>query len=189
MKMTGFVDFLSTLGYLLLVADVYAAYVLFTLIRGGSITREAGAVPLSLGLASMGLGLAMDVDWPLPGPFNFIFGDPFLLFAVLLIAAGLEILAFGNLNYIEGLAVPVGLIAILYGIIIAHNSLDPIYVWGMFMLQGLSGIFAGPAFANSKKRYLLWIALLLIVLAALLTAAVCVETSFEHVGEFAKYYP
>ncbi|WP_449462452.1 DUF981 family protein [Tardisphaera miroshnichenkoae] len=187
--MSGFVDFLSTAGYLLLVADVYAAYMLFRLIKGGSITREAGAVPLGLGLASMGLGLAMDIGWPLPGPFNFVFGDPFLLFAVLLLAAGLEILVFGNLNYIEGLAIPVGLIAILYGIVIAYNSLDPIYVWGMFVLQGLAGIFAGPAMTNTKKKYLLWIALIIIALAVLLTAAVCVQTSFEHVGEFAKYYP
>ncbi len=187
--MSGFVDFLSTAGYLLLIADVYAAYMLFRLIRGGSVTREAGAVPFSLGLVAMGLGLAMNVEWPLPGPFNFIFGDPFLLFAVLLLAAGLEMLVFGNLNYVEGLAIPVGLIAILYGIVIAYNSLDPIFVWGMFMLQGLAGMFAGPAFTNSKKKYLLWIAFILIALAALLTAVVCVQTSFEHVREFAKYYP
>ncbi len=187
--MSGFVDFLSTAGYVLLLADVYAGYMLYRLIRGGSITREAGAVPFGLGLASMGLGFAMVLTWPLPGPFNFVFGDPLLLFSVLLLAAGLEVLVFGNLNYIEGLAIPVGLVAILYGIVIAYNSLDPIYVWGMFMLQGLAGIFAGPAFSNGKKKYLLWIALIVIALAALLTAAVCVQTSFEHVGEFAKYFP
>ncbi|MGC8601544.1 MAG: DUF981 family protein [Thermoprotei archaeon] len=187
--MSGFVDFLSATGYLLLVADVYAGYLLFKLSRGGSLSREAGAVPFGLGVASMGLALAMNILWPLPGPYNFVFGDPFLLFAALLLAAGIELLVFGNLKYIEGLAVPVGLIAILYGAVIAYNSLDPIFVWGMFMLEGLSGVVAGPAISNGKNKYLVWAALILLALASLLTAIVSVQTSFEHVHEFAKYFP
>ncbi len=187
-KMAGFIDYLSTMGYLLLIADSYAVYVIFRLIRGAALQKEMGVVPLVSGIASLGLALSMSIAWPLPGPFNFIFGDPFMILSVLLIAAGAELLCFGDLKYIEGLAVPAGLIAILYGLVIGIDALDPIYVYGMFILEGLAGAGAGAA-VNTKSKALLWTALILLVLATALLAVVCVETSFGHVTDFAKYYP
>jgi len=187
-KMPGFVDYLSTTGYLLLIADVYAAYALVKTARGAPMSKEMGYVPFFLGVASLGLSLFMDVAWPLPGPYNFVFGDPFTAFSVLLLSAGAELIFAGNLKNIEGLAIPVGLIAILYGLVIAMDSLDPVFVWGMFVLEGIAGIGTGIA-VNSKSKALLWIAILLLALASLLLAVVCVQTSFEHVGEFAKYFP
>ncbi len=186
--MSGFVDYLSTDGYILLLADVYATYAMLMVTRGKELGRESGVVPLFLGIASLLLSIHMDVTWPLPGPFNFVFGDPFTVFSVLVLSAGTELLLFGNLKYIEGLAVPAGLISILYGIVIALDSLDPVPVWGMFVMEGLAGALTGVSI-NSKNKSLMWTALVLLALSSILLAAVCVQTTFGHVTDFAKYYP
>jgi len=186
--MPGFVDYLSTDGYILLLADLYAAYVMFIVTRGRELGRESGIIPLFLGIASLLLSVDMDVVWPLPGPYNFVFGDPFTVFSVLVLSAGTELLLFGNLKYIEGLAVPAGLISIFYGIVIAVDSLDPLPVWGMFVLEGVAGALTGVS-VNGKSKPLMWIALLFLALSSILLAAVCLQTTLGHVTDFAKYYP
>jgi putative membrane protein len=187
MKMALFIDNLTTMLYVLTAADVYIAYVLA---KGRGMGRESSGPLLGLGFIALILGASVDLRWPLPGGYNIVYGDPYVLFAALLISAGVMSLVQSSLKGIEGLGVPMGIFVIIYGLSILENGLstEPLVAASLFVLEGLSAIIASIALARGGRAPS-YAAIALLGLSAIVALAIVVPATFVHPVAFSKWFP
>lgn len=151
-----FVDFLAFQQATLLFAAVLVGYVaivgLFAMRRNDatglkSILRS-GAIPLgSLGAVGMTLSLWAEVAWPLPGSYNILFTDVYLLFSVTLVVLAISMATASKLQFAGLFALVSGGVAISYGwagygLGMTKDPLETFLLYGAF---GLAGILSFPA--------------------------------------------
>ncbi len=134
---------------------------------------KEGMIPIFiLGIFMFVNALAEELKWTLPGSYNILFYDPFMMFGILLISLSITIFFGKKINYIGFLAMLFGIIVILYGIY-GYNlgmTKSPQMLLGLYSLFGLAGIFAYPAtlvydFHSQSRFYLFAFALFILFLA------------------------
>lgn len=177
-------------GFLML----YMTIRMFMAYRKGERNLEnyvrSGIIPMTvLGLFILVMGLYGEMTWPLPGSYNILFYDPYVMLGVILLGSTLTILLKEKMQNIGFLTLMVGFVMVSYGF--GGYSLGltaaPIGLLGLFVSAGLTGIFAYPVTllmdrsSSTKKRpsnlwmvalALFWIFLLMTsVLAAYVASA------------------
>ncbi len=152
----AFVDTLSLEMVTLLLAAVTVAYAaVMGLVehrrRGAEGLRSSlngTAAPLAfLGAGVFGLGLWGTVSWPLPGAYNILFSDVYVLFGLVLLSLAVSILLGARLQYAGVFAAVAGAVTIDYGyqayqLGLTKEPLETFLLYGAF---GLSAIVAYPA--------------------------------------------
>ncbi len=157
-----------------------------------------GAVPLGfIGAISLALGLWSQMAWPFPGgsaKFNILFGDPYLIFATILVAMAVSIMLRQRLQYVGFFALLGGLMAIYYGSLLYAQNLtkSPIGALFMYVVFGIAGLLTYPAtlaYDNMNEKQsspgmgwgivliLFWLAF---IGAAILAAIIGVPAVNEH---------
>lgn len=107
-----------------------------------------GALPLGmLGLVILVMGFYGEMVWPLPGSYNILFGDPFMLIGIVLSALSISLLFRYKLQMVGILAAFSGLVAIYYGYhaYLQGMTSEPIAMFGLYFAFGLTGVFTYPA--------------------------------------------
>jgi putative membrane protein len=152
----SFIDDLALWEATLLLAAILFAYlgvVAYVAIRRNDIlglqsALRGGAVPLGgLGAAVVSLGLWNEMTWTLPGSYNILFGDMYLLFGIVLVAFAVSAYLSLQMQYIGLFAAAVGSVTILYGISGYHLGMtkDPLETLSLYAAFGVAGILAFPA--------------------------------------------
>ncbi|MDE1823490.1 MAG: DUF981 family protein [Candidatus Micrarchaeota archaeon] len=191
--MALFVDPLTIQMAIIIIANAVAVSLLISIKSALNIDRlkAHGLVLASLAVPSLVLALFTSAIWPLPGSYNIIYGDAFLLFSVVLLSAGL-LLYYVPRQY-PVISVPLlfaGLFSIIYGASVYANSLssEPLLAGAFFALEGLAA--ASTAYAIMRKNPMFTnIAIFLFVLATLAVAVIDVPAIFAHATSFAKWVP
>ena len=110
-----------------------------------------GALPLGLvGAVVTILGLWGEMTWPFPGgeaKFNILFGDPYLIFGIILLSMALAIHFRQKLSIVGFFALLGGLMAIYYGALLYSQGLtqSPLGALAMYLAFGIAGVFTFPA--------------------------------------------
>ncbi len=179
--------FIDNLAIELLILFFSGMLVLYTTInmylknkRSKKPEEEINVIPLFImGLFIFINGIAEELMWSLPGSYNILFYDPFILFGMILIAFSVSISLKQKLNYVGFFSLISGAVVIIYGYFgyILNMTNSPIMLLSLYGFFGFSGIFAYPAtlIYDSKKSskfhtlllILFWIFLSLAVLTAL----------------------
>jgi putative membrane protein len=152
----AFIDFLAFQEATLLIAAVLVGYVgviaFFAMRRndakGVKSALQAGAVPIgSVGLIATALAVWAEEAWPLPGSYNILFTDIYLLFGITLVVLAVSMAMSLKLQYTGLLALVAGGTAICYGWngYIFHMTKDPLQTFLLYGAFGLAGILAFPA--------------------------------------------
>lgn len=127
------------------------------------------------------MGFVGEATWPLPGPYNILFFDPYVLFGLLIIGFSVSVWKGLRLAYMGLFALMVGLVVTFYG---AHGySLGltnaPIALYGLYMAWGFTAIFSfGVSMAfdgmssNAAKMPAAWRAALIIFWISLIAGVV-----------------
>lgn len=191
--MALFVDALTLQMAIVIIANAIAVSILL-LIKSSpnpDKLKAHGIVLTALAIPSLILALFTSVIWPLPGSYNIVFGDAFLLFSALLLASGL--LFYLVPRQYHAISVPLffaGLMSILYGIAIYVNGMTsaPLVASAFFILEGLAALPIAYSVTH-KNAASTNLAILLIALATLAVAAIYVPAVFEHAVSFAKWVP
>ncbi len=187
---------------LLIVADVVICELIFyTLGRDFSNLRKDvetseklrafGSLLLGLSLPLLVLGIEMDTVWPLPGSFNFVYGDMIIYIGTLLLASGLLMLKSPEaVRYLYPLIAVFSLFVVVYGADVQHYSLgqNPTVAAGMMVFEGLGGL-ATSAYLFSSRKLVGYAAIAFLVVAILILALTDVESIFEHTTSFASWLP
>ncbi len=152
----AFVDTLSLEMVTLLLAAATVAYAaVMGLVehrrRGAEGLRSSlkgTAAPLAfLGAGVFGLGLWGEAAWPLPGAYNILFSDVYVVFGLVLLALAVSILLNARLQYAGIFSAVAGAITIDYGYQAYHLGLtkEPLEMFLLYGAFGLAAILAFPA--------------------------------------------
>ncbi|MGD0249398.1 MAG: DUF981 family protein [Thermoplasmata archaeon] len=152
----AFVDFLAFEEVTLLIAAVligYTGVAVFLAMRkddasGVRSGLKGAAIPVgSVGVVVTSLALWSEVAWPLPGSYNILFTDIFLLFGVTLVVLAVSMATSSKLQFAGLFGLVAGGVTIAYGwsgyqLGMTKDPLETFLLYGAF---GLSGILAFPA--------------------------------------------
>lgn len=109
---------------------------------------KPGVFPLGLlGSFILVMGFYGEMAWPLPGSYNILFGDPFILLGIVILSIAVALGLKQKLQYVGVLAFFSGLIAIYYGAnaYLQGMTSEPLAMFGMYIAFGLTGVFTFPA--------------------------------------------
>lgn len=108
---------------------------------------KPGLMPLGiLGGIIVVMGVYGEMTWPLPGSYNILFYDPYLILGLIILMMAVALGLKQKLQYTGIIALFAGAIAIYYG---ANAFLDrmtsnPIAMLGLYIAFGLTGMFTYP---------------------------------------------
>lgn len=141
-----------------------------------------GIVPMTvLGIFIFIMGLESEFTWPLPGAYNILFFDPYVMLGVILIAATVSVLLKEKLQNVGFLTLLMGFVLIDYGVQAYSIGLtkEPLALLGLFVAFGVAAIFAYPVTlimdrmpAMGKRPSAMWTAALVVFWIFLLLASV-----------------
>ena len=155
---------------------------------------KPGVMPLGiLGGIIVVMGVYGEMTWPLPGSYNILFYDPYLILGLIILMMAVALGLKQKLQYTGIIALFAGAIAIYYG---ANAYLDkmtssPIAMLGLYIAFGLTGMFTYPTtliydMLPGKGRVskgwtvilvLFWIGL---IVSAVLAAVTAIEAVPQH---------
>ena len=169
----AFVDDLALLLFLMSLVDVIALYTtgnLYLNYRKGKLDDVEGIMrPGAFAMAPMAvvmliLGLFGEIIWPLPGSYNILFYDPFVMVSIIMLILSIEVILKQKLQTVGIIGLFAGLIAIYYAAYayIDNMTSSPIAMLGLYIGFGATGIFMFPAtliydsVGEKKKMSKIW---------------------------------
>ena len=200
--MAGFVDYLTAIMTLLIVADVVICELIyltlgkdFSKLKDDPDTSERlkafGSILLALSLPMLILGLYLDMGWPLPGSYNFIYGDMVIYIGTVLLVTGLLMFKFPEqIRYVFPLIAVFSIFVIVYAADILYYNLgqNPLAAAGMIALEGLGGI-ATSAYLFTSRKFIGYLAIALLALAIVIIVITNVQSIFDHTVSFQSWFP
>ena len=184
-----FVDWLT-----LLLVNMMVALVLHALFMGFWIDKDAKKVIpgfLLVGAIALIAGFRMVFTWPLPGPYNIIYGELSVLLGAFFFMTGLALHFGWSLITIGIYALFGGAVAILLGIRIWVSAMtsEPFVAGLGFVVTGATAVITLPGLALPKMKWIRW----LVALGALGSAVIWIVVGFPsywaHIDAFGKWAP
>ena len=184
-----FIDFLT-----LMLTNLVVALVLFALFMARLIDKDAKKVVpgfLLTGFIALVTGFRMIFTWPLPGPYNFPYGEMTVFYGGFFFMAGLAIAFSWDLITIGIYAFFAGIAAAIIGVRILNLKLtnEPLLAFAGFVLTGLSAILTLPALYFKQVRALRIILAVLVLVCAVIWAFTGYAAYWQHFDAFAKWAP
>ena len=184
-----FIDFLT-----LMLVNLVISLVLFALFMGRLIDKEPKKmIPgfLLTGFIALATGFRMIFTWPLPGPYNFPYGEMTVFYGGLFFMAGLAILWGWDLITIGIYSFFAGIAAIIIGVRIVDLKLtnEPALAAAGFILTGISAVLTLPALYFKKARVLRLVLSVILLVSAALWAFTGYAAYWQHFDAFAKWAP
>ncbi len=184
-----FIDFLT-----LMLTNLVVAFVLFALFMGRLIDRDPKKVVpgfLLTGAIALLTGFRMIFTWPLPGPYNFAYGEMTVLYGGIFFVAGLAVVFGWDLITLGIYAFFAGIVAVIIGVRILNLNLtnEPLLAAGGFILSGLAAIITLPALFFKEAKVLRVILAILLLVCAASWAFTGYAAYWQHFDAFAKWMP
>lgn len=108
---------------------------------------KAQAVPLgALGVIIGSIGLWGEIVWPLPGSYNILFFDPYLLLGAVLLGFAVCVIFRWRTQYVGLFAAMTGLLSIYYGAEAYNLGLtkEPLAMFLLYVAMGGTAVFTFP---------------------------------------------
>jgi len=153
--------------------------------------QKVGPGLLATGSIASISGLEMIFAWPLHGSYNIAFGEPMVLFGVLLFFTGLAVIKGWDLLTLGIFSVFAGLVAIVVGIRMMNLKMTsaPTLAGLAYILTGVGGMLAFPAYLLRKNMVPRIVVAALLIVAAVLFALTGYGSYWGHLASFAKWAP
>ena len=196
-----FVDPLAVMLIGLAMGTAIGAFYFFFAARGDKEQIKALAIPaVGIGIFNFISGFYMSFGWIMTGfaiPYNMLFGDPLLLFGLLMIIAGVVIYKDMHLGMLPILALVLGIYVLdaAYTILtvpnyLSHGALesgnDLITAMGLYLFDGIGAILAPIAYlkpqANSTNKYLYYLEWIILGIGTVFALVIGVTALNGHVA-------
>lgn len=194
--MALFIDSLAVMLIGLAMGLVIGAFYFFFKARGNEKQLESLIVPgFAVGFFNFVSGFIMSFTWPLPSGYNMLFGDPLLVFGLLMMASAYMLYRKMDLGLIPllysllGIYVLVGAYAIVQYTLESGDNL--ITAMGLYISSGIGAVIAPIAYLKTTTAarslyYVEWIILGVAAVFALVIGYIALD---EHILDFAKWFP
>lgn len=143
------------------------------------------------GVIALISGFFMSFTWPLPGSYNVAFGEMSVLFGIVFIGAGFSLLLRWNLTSVAIYAFFAGIAAVIIGIRIINLKMtkEPLVSGLGFILTGLSGGFALAYLYLWRNKFVRFLAIAVILLAALIWLRTGYIAYWAHLSDLSQWKP
>ncbi len=183
-----FIDYLT-----LMLTNLVVALVLFALFIGRLIDKDPKKlIPgfLIVGFVALVTGFRMIFTWPLPGPYNFPYGEMTIFYGGFFFMAGLSLVFGWDLITIGIYAFFAGIATVIIGVRIGVSGLtsEPLLAAAGFVLTGISSILTLPALFF-KAKWLRTVLAIILLVCAVIWAFTGYAAYWQHFDSFAKWAP
>jgi putative membrane protein len=184
-----FIDYL-TLMLINLAAGLFIMAVFVVWFLNGDRKKVVPGL-LVTGFVSFVTGLHETLTWPIIGSYNIPFGEMSVFFGVLFFAVGIAILKDWDFLSLGIYAVFAGAASIVLGIRIfaLKMTTEPLLSMAGFVLTGLLGVLALPAYVLRKSVVVRILAALGLVGASAIWAILGYLAYWAHLANFSKWVP
>jgi len=172
-----YIDSLTVMLLALAASSAMIAYFLIGTVRGKKDFADMAPAGFMLALFDFISGFYMSFFWPLPGPYNMLFGDPLLFLGMILLAGsfmlykGLDI----KILSMPGVFLGIYLFAETYGMVAFNleKGVDFLPAFGLYLLAAIAAVASPLVYLDTKSRngrmayYFLAIMFILIAFIAL----------------------
>lgn len=185
-----FIDYLTLIMINLVAGTALLAHFLYTGFTAEDQRPYAAGFGV-VGLLGVVLGLVLTFTWPLPGSYNIAYGEATTLFGAVFLAAGFALYHRWDLRPVTIYAFFAGVYAVVVGIRIISLGLtkEPLISGVGFILAGLGGVLAYPAFSFLKVKSFRLLAAAVLLATALLWAATFYSSLWAHLESFSTWLP
>ncbi len=185
-----FIDYLTIIMINLVAGTALLAYYLlkgFTAEDQRPFAAGFGIV----GVLGMILGIAMITTWPLPGSYNIAFGESTTLFGAVFLATAYALHNRWDLRPVTVFAFFAGAYAIIVGIRILSLGLtkEPVIAAVGFIMAGLGGVSAFPAFGLLKNKTFRTLAVIVLAVTVVIWAVTFYGSLWGHLESFSQWVP
>lgn len=185
-----FIDYLTIIMINLVAGTALLAYYLlkgFTAEDQRPFAAGFGIV----GLLGVILGLVLTFTWPLPGSYNIAYGEATTLFGGVFLATAYALHNRWDLRPITIFAFFAGVYAVIVGVRIISLGLtkEPLISGVGFIMAGLGGVLAFPAFGFLKNKTFRTLAAVVLLVTALIWAVTFYTSLWAHMESFASWVP
>ena len=198
--MSLYVDSLAVMLIGLAMGTFLGAFYFYFRARGNDQQVRNLIIPaIAIGLFDFVSGYEMSFTWPLPSGYNMLFGDPLLLFGLLLVVSAVMIYKNVNFGLLPLLFVLLGIYVLVGAYSITELSLEgkPLVSqnWftsmGLYIADGVGALLAPilyvkPVGSGKYLYYIEWIILGIGTVFALVIGYIALN---GHLIDFAKYFP
>ncbi|ABQ47270.1 MAG TPA: DUF981 domain-containing protein [Thermotoga sp.] len=148
----------------------------------------------AVGLLAIATGLHMVLTWPLPGSHNIAFGEPFLLYGFVFLAAAIAVAKGWDLMPTTIFALFAGIYAIIVGgSIIGYGMTRHPFTSGLgFIAAGLVGVLSPVVWKLRENKIIRFLGVVLLALTLLLWFITMYGSVTGHInpqGSFGKWTP
>ncbi|SHH33663.1 DUF981 family protein [Thermosipho atlanticus] len=188
-----FVDYLT-----LFMGDIVAGFalLLFFVWSGMEIEKSKSFAPAfgAVGLIGVISGLHMVLTWPLPGVHNIVFGEAFVLYGFVFLAAAYALAKGWDLMPVTIFALTAGAYAvILSGVILGYGiTRNPTETFLAYLGAGLTGILSPIVWKFRNNKVVKTLAIILLILTLLAWFITMYGSLTGHTnpeGSFGKWLP
>ena len=185
-----FIDYLTLIMINLVAGTTILAYYLYKGFTAEDQRPFAAGFGI-VGLLGVLLGLQLTFTWPLPGSYNIAFGETTTLFGAVFLATAFALYHRWDLKPVTIFAFFAGVFAVVVGIRLISLELtkEPLVSGIGFILAGLGGVAAFPAFGLLKNKTIRTLAAIVLVVTALLWAFTFYNSLWGHLESFGTWAP
>ncbi|BAB60415.1 hypothetical protein [Thermoplasma volcanium GSS1] len=139
-------------------------------------------------------GFIMSFTWPLPSSYNMLFGDPLLMFGlILMMSSYMEYRGF-DLRFNSILLLFLGIYVLVASAGIVHYKLetgdDLLSSMGLYILDGIAAVLAPIMYIKPENgKYLYLLEFIILLLGTFVALFIGYEAIWGHLLDFIKYFP
>ncbi len=190
----GSMAFINYLASMLLAAGTSMFFIAIYLIK---LARKQDVQSLAVPAFAIGVfdflsGFMMSTEWPLPGSYNILFGDPMLFLGLIMLSGAymtykkIDIKPVSILGFFLGIYILIEAVAIVtLGLEQGLTHLLP--ALGMYIFSGVAALFSPLVYTKSKNAYY-FIAILLII-ASIATFFTGYSAVYMHLSAYMNSPP
>ncbi len=207
--MAAFIDDLALEYFLVTLVSVLTlytiAYVYLEYRKNGTKNLRVAMAPagfplLVLGVVILAIGLFQEFVWPLPGSYNILYGDPFLMLGMVTLLYAISVIRDYKLQFPGIFAMAIGLLAIVYGYNAYINNLPSasatLETFLLYLGYGAFGILVYPVSliydilpSKTKSPALANVILVLFFIVVILAFAASTYGGLTSVGAHIQHAP
>ncbi len=137
-------------------------------------------------------GFMMSTQWPLPGSYNILFGDPMLFLGLVMLAGTYMIYKKMDMKPLSIFGFLLGIYILIEAVAIVTMGLESgwthlLPALGMYTFSGLAGIFSPLLYTKNKNAY--YFLAILLVIAAIATLFTGYSAIYEHLSSYTSSPP
>lgn len=169
-------------------------YFLFLAMNRTKDTQQLLVPAIGIGFFDFVSGFLMSFTWPLPSSYNLLFGDPLMMFGLILIITAIGLYKGYEIKFNSIFLLFLGIYVLVESAGIVAYKLeagdDLLSAMGLYIIDGIAAVLAPILFVKpDRAKYLYYLEFVLLILGTLVALFIGYEAIYGHLLDFIAWAP